>query len=85
MQMTIYNTSKHRLETEDVKFTEKNTTWFDDSAGPDSIYKITDFKAGLLIADCNYSYPVLIDDVSRSDINHDREKAKDLKRKHLRA
>ncbi len=41
---------------------------------------IVNFEGGLLITECNYSYPVLIYDVSRSDINHDRQKAEELKR-----
>lgn len=49
MQITIYNTNKHRLETVDVEITDENTTWFDDRASTDIIYKMTDFKGGLLI------------------------------------
>jgi len=32
MEMTIYNSAKHRLETVDIEITEKNSTWFDDSS-----------------------------------------------------
>ncbi len=48
-QMTIYNTAKYRLETVDIEITDKNSTWFDDRTDTDSIYRITDFKGGLLI------------------------------------
>jgi hypothetical protein len=29
-EITIYNTEKSRLETINLEFTDKNTTWFDD-------------------------------------------------------
>jgi len=48
----------------------------------DAVVLIVDFEGGLLIAECNYSYPVLIYDVSRSDINYDRQKAEELRRMH---
>ena len=78
MQITIYNTSKHRLETIDVEFTDENTTWFDDRTGTDIIYKMTDFKGGLLIEKNNYSYPMWIDAVTRLDIDHNYQKAEEL-------
>jgi len=80
MQKTIYNPQKGRLETIDITFTDINTTWFDDIESNIGVSLITDFEGGLLIAECNYSYPVLIYDVSRFDINHDRQKAEELKR-----
>ncbi len=82
MQMTIYNTIKHRLETVDVDFSEKNTTRFDDLGDGTDVSLIADFEGSLLIASNNYSYPILIFDVSRSDIKHDRQKALELKRIH---
>lgn len=78
MQMTIYNTAKHRLETVDIKITERNSTWFDDISDTDSIYRITDFKGGLLVKQDNYAYPIWIDDVTRADIGHDHRRAKAL-------
>ena len=69
MEETVYNPQKGRLETIDIAFTDENTTWFDDMS------MIADFEGGLVISDSDYSYPVLIYDVSRSDINHDRQKA----------
>jgi len=78
MQMTIYNTAKHRLETVDIEITEKNSSWFDDSTDTDSIYRITDFEGGLLVKQDNYDYPIWIDDVSRADIGHDHRRAKAL-------
>lgn len=55
------------------------TTWFDEADGSSAITLIADFEGGLLIADNNYSYPVLIYDVSRSAIHYDRQKTQDLK------
>jgi len=79
MEMTIYNTAKHRLEMVNIEITEKNSTWFDDSStDTDSIYRITDFKGGLLIKEDCYNYPAWICDVSRADINHDHRKPKEL-------
>lgn len=78
MEMTIYNSAKHRLETVDIEITEKNSTWFDDSTNADSVFRITDFEDGLLIKQCGYGYPVWIYDVSRADIGHNRRKAQEL-------
>ncbi len=82
MQQTVYNPQKGRLETIDITFTDNNTTWFDAADDNSSVSLITDFEGGLVIAGSNYSYPALIYDVSRSDINHDRQKAEKLKRKY---
>lgn len=79
MKQTIYNPQKGRLETIDIIFTDKNTTWFDEADDKSDITLIADFEGGLLIADNNYSYPVLIYDVSRSAIQYDRQKAQELK------
>jgi len=35
---------------------------------------VTDFEGGLVIASCNYDYPILVYDISRSDINDDIKK-----------
>jgi hypothetical protein len=78
MQMTIYNTNKQRLETVEVEITDENTTWFDDNLEADSIYRITDFQDGLLIKENNYTYPILIDGVTRTDIGDNWQKAKQL-------
>ena len=73
MGVLIYNPQKGRLETIDVEFTEKNTTWF--AMGQD-IKMITDVQGGLLIGQGGYNYPVLVYDISRSDVGYDRRKAK---------
>ena len=72
--ITIYNTLKSRLETVSFEFTVENTTWFDDVEGYE-IYRIADAFGGLLIQETGYSYPILIDDASRSDIGNDQRKA----------
>ena len=76
--MTIYNPQKGRLESIDVTVNEATTTWFDDCLGPDDIYMTTDTDDGLLIRENNYSYPVLLYDMTRADIGHDQQKAKML-------
>ena len=75
--ITIYNTLKGRLETVNFDFTPENTTWFDD-AEDYSIYRIADAFGGLLIQETGYSYPILIDDVSRSDIGSNQQRALEL-------
>ena len=75
MQKTVYNPQKGRLETIDISFTDENTTWFDDIGNSADVSKITDFEGGLVISDSGYSYPVLIYDLSRSEINYSRQKA----------
>ncbi len=84
MQKTVYNPQKGRLETIDIAFTDENTTWFDDTGKSADVSKIADFEGGLVISDSGYSYPVLIYDVSRSDIDHDRLKALKLLQTHTR-
>ena len=75
--IAIYNTLKGRLETVNFEFTLENTTWFDDVEDYD-IYRIADAFGGLLIQETGYSYPILIDDVSRSDIGNNQQRALDL-------
>jgi hypothetical protein len=72
--ITIYNTLKGRLETVHFEFTDENTTWFDDVEGYD-IYRIADAFGGLLVQESGYTYPILIGDVSRSDIDSNQQKA----------
>jgi hypothetical protein len=79
MQQTIYNPRKGRLETIDITFTDENTTWFDEPDESSDITLMADFEGGLVIADNNFSYPVLIYDVSRLAIQYDRQKAQELK------
>ena len=78
MQMVIANTAKQRLETIDIEITKENTTWFDDSVDTDSVLSITDFQDGLLIKQCNYNYPIWLYDISRADIGHNHQRAKEL-------
>jgi hypothetical protein len=81
-EITIYNTLKGRLETVRFDFTAENTTWFDESETFD-IYRIADGFGGLLIQETRYSYPILIDDVSRSDIDKNQQGALDLLRQRI--
>ena len=80
--ITIYNTLKGRLETVHFEFTDENTTWFDDVEDHE-IYRIADAFGGLLVQETGYTYPVLIDDVSRSDIENNQMKASGLLRQRL--
>jgi len=75
--ITIYNTLKGRLETVDFEFTDENTTWFNGFEDY-SIYRIADAFGGLLVQESGYDYPILIGDVSRSDIENSQEKALEL-------
>ena len=75
--ITIYNTLKGRLETVSFEFTSENTTWFND--GEDyKIYRIADAFGGLLIQETGYTYPILIDDICRSDSGNNQRKALEL-------
>ena len=79
MKQTVYNPQKGRLETIAITFTDKNTTWFDGTNDNTDVSLIADYEDSLVIANNSYSYSVLIHDVSRSAINHDKQKAKELK------
>jgi len=83
MEQTVYNPQKGRLETINIDFTDKNTTWFDGHEKIEEIYTITDFKGGLIIGGLNYDYPIFVYDISRSDINDDISKALELKKMYL--
>ena len=78
-EITIYNTQKSRLETINLEFTDKNTTWFDDCVNDQDVHMITDVFGGLLIREYGYNYPVWIDSVSRAEIGYIRRKAFELK------
>ena len=80
--ITIYNVSKGRLEQVSFDFTDENTTWFD-NVEEYEIYRIADAFGGILVQETGYTYPVLIDDVSRADIENDQLKASELFRKRL--
>ncbi len=80
MEVTVYNPQKGRLETIDMLFTNKNTTWFDRCEEGHEIYMITDFEGDLLIREFGYSYPVRIYGMSRADIGFDQKKAGELKK-----
>lgn len=80
--ITIYNTLKGRLETVNFEFTTENTTWFDDVEDYD-IYRIADAFGGLLIQETGYTYPILIGDVSRSDVGNNQQKALELLQKQI--
>lgn len=77
--ITIYNTLKSRLESVCFEFTPENTTWFDDSETFD-IYRIADGFGGLLIQENGYTYPILIDEITRADIDNNEQKALELLR-----
>lgn len=79
MECTVYNPQKGRLETIEVEFTEKNTTWFRYSRNIGSIVMITDWNGGLLIK-AGFNYPIYLYDLSREDIGYSRKKARELMR-----
>ncbi len=83
MEQTVYNPQQGRLETIDITFTDKNTTWFDEADNNTNVSLMADFEDSLVIADSDYSYPILIYDISRSDINYDKQKAEELREMHI--
>jgi len=78
-QITIYNQLKGRLETIDIKFTDKNTTWFDDCVNDHDIHMITDAYGGMLISEYGFDYPILVYGKSRADIDYSKLNALELK------
>ena len=82
MQITVYNTQKVRLETIDAEFTKDNTTWFSNYRNSHDVSMIADIDGDILIRDFDYSHPFMIYGVSRSDIDFDQRKAKQLRRQH---
>jgi hypothetical protein len=74
-ELTIYNTSKSRLETIRFELTDENTTWFDNNINDHDVRTITDVDGGLLITLTGYYYPAWIDNHSRSKIAHDDRSA----------
>ena len=83
MGITIWNSAKSRLETMDIEFTDKNTTWFDDEDNNPVVYMLTDVDGGLLISERNYNYPVFIIDKTRQDIDYSAQKALDLRERNF--
>lgn len=83
MGITIWNSAKSRLETMDIEFTDKNTTWFDDEEENPVVYMLTDVDGGLLISERSYDYPVFIIDKTRQDINYSAKKALELRELYL--
>ena len=77
----VFNKSKGKLETVSFEFTPENTTRFGNTEGYD-IFRVADAFGGLLIQETGHTYPIFFDDVSRSDIGDDQQKALTLLRKH---
>jgi hypothetical protein len=82
MQITVYNPQKGRLETIDAAFTKDNTTWFENCRTPHDVSMIADIDGDILIREFDHSYPFMIYGVSRSDIDFDQRKAKQLRRQY---
>jgi hypothetical protein len=82
MQITVYNPQKSRLETINTEFTKDNTTWFRNCRNIHDVSMITDIDGDILIGGFDYSYPFMIYGVSRSDIDFDQRKAKQLRRRY---
>jgi hypothetical protein len=80
MQITVYNPQKGRSETIKVEFTKDNTTWFSNYRNNHDISMITDIDGDILISEFDYSHPFMIYGVSRSDIDFNQRKAKQLRR-----
>jgi hypothetical protein len=82
MQITVYNPQKSRLETIDAAFTKENTTWFSNFRNTSAVSMIADIDGSILISEFDYSYPIMIYGVSRSDVDFDQRKAKQLMRQY---
>ena len=79
MEETVYNPQKNRLETIQIEYTDENTTWLDDYESSDDIYMITDYNEGIVIKECNYTYPVWVYNRTRAEIGNDLEKVKNIR------
>jgi len=79
MQITVYNPQKGRLEAIKAELTKDNTTWFSKCRGNHDISTITDIDGDILVSKSDDSYPFMIYGVSRSDIDFDQRKAKQLR------
>jgi len=82
MKITAYNPQKGRMETIDADFTKDNTTWFHNCRNTRDVSMITDIDGDILIGEFDYSYPFMIYGVSRSDIDFNQRKAKQLRRQY---
>lgn len=80
MEITIANPYKGRLETVNIEFTDKNTSYISDT---EKTVKITDYNDCLIIDEGLGTYPVIIYGVSRSDIDGDIQKVLQLKEEKL--
>jgi hypothetical protein len=49
----------------------------------EDIYIITDVKGGILIKECNYTYPVWLYDFTRDEIGNDQKKAKEIRSQYV--
>lgn len=70
------------METIDVEFTNENTTWFENCKNTSDVSMVTDIDGSILISEFDYSYPFMIYGVSRSDIDFNQRKAKQLRRQY---
>ena len=68
MELTIANPYKGRLETINVEFSDKNTTYF---TVEEKNVSITDYEDCLIINNGTGSYSTIIYGASRTDINDD--------------
>ena len=82
MQQTVYNPQKGRLETINIDFTDENTTWFDECEDSHGILSITDLQGGILIKEADYTYPLYLYDISRTEIGHDHRRARAVHRQY---
>jgi hypothetical protein len=82
-ELLVYNPQKGRLETIEVAFTAENTTWFEDSWKGEDVASITDVDGCLLIQPNSLDRPVLVYNLTRADIGHDRKKARKVMQEHV--
>lgn len=82
MKINVYNPQKGRLETVAIELTNDNTTWFSNCRNSRDISMITDFEGDLLISECDYTYPLRVYGISRTEIGYNQKKARQLRRRH---
>lgn len=80
MEITIANPYKGRLETVNIEFSDKNTSYISDK---EKTVSITDYHDCLIIDEGLGTYPVIVYGLSRSDIAGDIQKLLQLKEETL--
>lgn len=79
MEVVIFNPQKGRLETINAEVNETHTPWFCDEVKTGDICAITDLDGNLPIKEQGHAYPVLAYNITRADIDHKHQLARQMK------